>query len=177
MAGIEFEESGMLFAFDGNNAYHIEKSATFAAVAGRMTCECVVLHRGIVTFIEAKKSSPRVDNRERFGEFIADICTKFTDSFAFYCAVHLRRHKGESLPQAMQSVALQKSQFEFYLVINGHNVAWMPPVMESLKREMKKMLKIWGIRDSSVKVINEQIALRQGLIKACVAADAGTHTR
>ena len=58
---------------------------------------------------------------------------------------------------------------------NGHNVAWLSPIMEGLRREMKKMLKIWGIRDSSVKVINEQIALRLGLIKACVAAGAGTH--
>ena len=52
----------------------------------------------------------------------------------------------------------------FCLMIFGHQTAWLPPVLDQLKKSMKKMLKLWGMNDAAVKVLNEHIALSKGLI-------------
>lgn len=161
---VTFEESDMTFSFDDRSVYRIEKSATLNAISGCKSCECIVFLRGKVFFIEAKQSSPRTESKERFLEFIEEISTKFSDSFSFFHSVHLHRHPEEHLPEDLQHTSLCYSDYQFFLIINGHPKEWLPPLQDQLKKSMRKMLRIWGIKDVSVKVINDQIARSYGLI-------------
>ena len=122
-------ESEMEFTFPNDRLYHIERSPKFSSITGRKTCECIVMHNDKIVFIEAKKSSPRKEDPVRFDEFIRDISMKFVDSFDFYCSVLVDRHKDETMPKALRSEPLSETEFEFYLIINGHRPEWLPPVM------------------------------------------------
>ncbi|MGM9816164.1 MAG: hypothetical protein ACI304_03800 [Lepagella sp.] len=73
------------------------------------------------------------------------------------------------MPNALRSEPLSEAEFEFYLIINGHRDEWLPPVMDGLKQELRKKLRIWNIKDSSIKVINEKIAQAKGLIKSTLS--------
>lgn len=166
---ITFEESNMTFSFEEDDVFRIEKSMQFNCIAGAKTCECVVMFHDKVTFIEAKSSSPQPRNNgiaspvfERFTDGIAD---KFSDSLAYFTATHLKRHLPELLPIHLQAIPLSKQEYEFCLIIFGHQTAWLPPVLDQLKKSMKKMLKLWGLNDACIKVLNEHMALSKGLIK------------
>ena len=46
-------------------------------------------------------------------------------------------------------------------MINGHEISWLPPVMEGLKRKLRAEIKIWN---QDVVVYNDTLALEKGLI-------------
>ena len=92
-----------------------------------------------------------------------DITDKFVHSILFYNAV-LLRHQEEPLPAIMRNVDLQTVQYSFVLVIHGHKLEWLPPLMDALKSKMSDTLKLWNISDTAVKVINDQMALDSHLI-------------
>ena len=162
----------MVFTFEEADIFHIEKSSRFNSISGAMPCECVVLHDGKVLLIEAKSSTPQPQKNgkanERFKEFLGEIASKFSDSLTYYTTTHLKRQLPDMVPVNLQSIALTKHEYEFCLIINGHEKAWLVPVMDQLKITMKKMLKLWGLNDSCVKVMNEKMALSKGLISAVV---------
>lgn len=159
-----FVESGMTFSFDEDDIFYIEQSKHFTEIKGAMPCECVVLHNGNVLLIEAKSSTPRPNNKERFEKFVGEIVQKFSDSYTYYCAAHQKRHPSDELGHKLQTIPLEVQQFEFYLIINGHQRSWLPPVLDQLKKMMKKNLKLWGFNDACVKVVNEELAFSKGLI-------------
>ena len=159
-----FTESGMTFSFNEDEFYWIEKSSTISSIDSCKVCECIVFHNNRITLIEAKQSSPRPENQAKLMGFIEEIALKFSDSFSFYHAVHLQRHKDELLPTKLKKLSLCKSNFSFYLIIRGHRIEWLPPLQDLLRKRMKKMLKIWGVDDSNVKVINDDFARKRGLI-------------
>ncbi len=161
---VTFEESGMSFSFDENDIFYIERSDRFNRINGAKPCECVVQHNGKVFLIEAKNSTPQPQNEEQFVTFVGEIAQKFTDSYTYYNAAHQKRQQSDLLPRNLQSVPLARQNYEFCLIINGHQREWLPPVLDQLKVMMKKTLKLWGINDSCVKVVNEQGAFNMGLI-------------
>ena len=112
----------------------------------------------------AKSSTPRPNNKERFEEFVGEIVQKFSDSYTYYCAVHQKRHPSDELAHNLQAIPLETQQFEFYLIINGHPMSWLTPVLDHLKKMMKKNLKLWGFNDACVKVVNEELAFSKDLI-------------
>lgn len=57
-----------------------------------------------------------------------------------------------------------KGAYEFCLNTLVHQTKWLPPILDQMKKHMKKMLKLWGLCDASVKIYNEQIAISKGLI-------------
>lgn len=161
---LTFEESHMTFSFPDADAYRIEKSELLAKVHFKAT-ECVVLRNGKVVFVEAKSSSPQQQNADKFEEYISDIADKFVDSLTFYNAVRLRQPQ-EPLPLNIQKVDLKKAHYSFVLVIHGHQIDWLPPLMDALKAKMRDALRLWNISDVDVKVINDQWALQRQLIVA-----------
>ena len=161
---VTFEESGMTFSFDENDIFYIEKSERFNRIEGAKPCECVVMHDDKVFLIEAKSSSPRPQNSEKLATFVGEIAQKFTDSYTYYSATHQKRQQPDAVPQNLQSTPLARQNYEFCLIINGHPREWLYPVHDKLKMMMKKTLKLWGIDDACVKVVNEQGALSKGLI-------------
>lgn len=169
---VTFEESGMVFSFEDADIFRIEKSERFNTISGAKPCECVVYHNNQVVLIEAKSSSPRLEGdgsgNERLVKFVGEIAEKFHDSLTYYHAAHQKRQQPDMLPANLQSVALDRHDYVFCLIINGHEKSWCVPVQEKLKVTMKKMLKLWGLNDACVKVMNEGTALSKGLINATV---------
>ena len=152
----------MTFMFPKEEVYRIEKSNLLAKVHLKAT-ECAVWRNGKIVFVEAKSSTPRPQKEEQFEQFICDITDKFVHSIIFYNAVMLR-HQEEILPAAIRNVDLQTARYSFVLVIHGHKLEWLPPLMDALRSKMSDMLKLWNIPDIEVKVINDQIALDSHLI-------------
>ena len=165
---VTFEESNMSFSFEDADAFHIEEQELYKKIIGAKTCECIVLFNEKVMLIEAKSSFPQPqkngDDNSDFKNFAESIACKFSDSLVYYTATYLKRHLPDTLPVNLQAIPLSKHDYEFCLIIFGHKKDWLPPVLDQMKKSMKKMLKLWGIKDSSVKVINEHMALSKGMI-------------
>jgi len=161
---VTFEESKMTFSFPKEDVCRIEKSVLLSKVHLKAT-ECIASKQGKLVFIEAKCSTPRPQNQEQFEQFMSDITDKFVHSVLFYNAVMLR-HQEEALPEKLRNVDLHKVQYSFVLVIHGHQLEWLPPVMDALKSKMSDALRLWNISDTAVKVINDQMALDGQLIVA-----------
>lgn len=77
---MEFIESFMKFSFSDDDIFRIEEDELVKDVENVKACECVVLISENVALIEAKSSSPRIENEEKFQKFISDIGQKFADS-------------------------------------------------------------------------------------------------
>lgn len=152
-----FKESKMTFNFPDSDFYHIEKSPLHGLVDCFKVCECIVKFRDKVTLIEAKSSTPNPKNKEDFDEFIFDIMSKFRDTMAFYNAVVLR-HDEEPVGTELKNIGLKTADYQMILIVHGHKEEWLPPVMDALKSEIRHLLIVWKIKDTSVKVINETIA-------------------
>jgi hypothetical protein len=161
---VTFEESGMTFSFKESDIFYIEKSERFSRIEGAKPCECVVLHDEKVYLIEAKSSSPRPANAGEFATFVDEIAQKFNDSYTYYNAAHQKRQQPDEVSQSQESIPLARQRYEFCLIINGHQREWLLPMLDQLKSTMKKSLKLWGVDDACVKVVNEQGALGKGLI-------------
>lgn len=159
---LTFTESKMTFSFPEDDVYRIEKSDLLSKVHLKAT-ECVVWRNGRLVFVEAKCSSPRPQRREEFDQFISDITEKFVHSITFYNAVMLR-HAEELLPKNIKKVDLRKADYSFVLVIHGHQLSWLPPLMDALKSKMCDALRLWNVADVNVKVINDELALGRKLI-------------
>lgn len=159
-----FKESKMMFGFSDCDFYHIEKSSLYRQVVGFQICECIVKFRDKVTLIEAKSSTPNpMKNKEDFDKFICDIMSKFRDTLTFYNAV-LLRHDEEPVGTELKKINPKEADYQMLLIIHGHKEEWLPPVMDALKSEVRHLLKLWNIKDTSVKVINETIAKDWGVI-------------
>ena len=81
----------------------------------------------------------------------------------FYNATILR-HEGENMPVHVKNVDLSEAHYSFILVIYGHKIEWLPPLMDALKSRLRHTLKLWNIPDVAVKVMNERMALDHKII-------------
>lgn len=168
---MEFIESFMKFSFRDEDIFRIEEDELVKAAEGIKSCECVVLISDNVALIEAKSSSPRIDNEEKFQTFISDIRQKFADSLQLFSDIK-NKLKGEEaylrLPVNLKNTQEPINDYKIYLIIHGHQLAWLPGLTDVLRQEMKAVVKEWNLRDSNVKVFNEQTALENNLIVAYI---------
>lgn len=67
---MEFVESFMKFSFQDDDIFRIEEDELVQSTDGIKACECVVLISENVALIEAKSSAPKIDNEEKFQQFI-----------------------------------------------------------------------------------------------------------
>ena len=74
----------MKFSFCDEDVFRIEEDELVKSTEGIKACECVVLINENVALIEAKSSSPRIDNEEKFQAFISSIREKFSDSLQVF---------------------------------------------------------------------------------------------
>lgn len=152
----------MVFSFPDEDVYRIEKSPLLANVCLKAT-ECVVRRQDVILFIEAKSSTPRPQTVDIFDKFIGEITDKFAHSLMFY-NVAILRHDGEEMPKNVKNVNLCKAHYSFVLVIYGHKIEWLPPLMDALRSRLRHTLKLWNIPDVAVKVMNERMALDNKII-------------
>lgn len=168
---MEFVESFMKFSFSDEDIFRIEEDELVTAVDGIKSCECVVLISENVALIEAKSSTPRIDNEEKFQAFISDIRQKFADSLKLFSEIKSKA-KGEDafqrLPVNLQTTQVSTEAYKIFLIVHGHQFSWLPGLMDALREEMKDVVKEWNMRDSNVKVFNEETALENHIIVAYV---------
>lgn len=167
-------ESEMTFGeFDEDALFHIEKSKIYNDIgSGIKTVEFILRHNNNrIYFVEAKKSCPNaankdesVDKQTKFEEYYSSITDKFIESFQIYLAAILNKfHDTSEIGEGLRITPdMQKINMEFILVIkNADDIAWLAYPLAELKNRLLKMRKIWGIK---VKVFNEELAKKGGLI-------------
>jgi hypothetical protein len=168
---MEFVESFMKFSFNENDLFRIEEDELVKAAERIKACECVVLISENVALIEAKSSAPRIDNEEKFQTFISDIRQKFADSLQLFSDIKSKA-KGEEafqrLPVNLQNTQVPTEAYKIYLIIHGHQLDWLLGLTDALRKELKDVVKQWNLRDSNVKVYNEESALENKLIVAYI---------
>lgn len=168
---MEFIESFMKFSFRDEDIFRIEEDELMKETEGVKACECVVLISEDVALIEAKASSPRIDNEAKFQVFISDIRQKFADSLRLFNEIKSKARGEEAflrLPTGLQNSQASASTYKIYLIIYGHQLDWLPGLTDVLRQEMKEVVREWNLHDSNVKVFNEVSALENNLIVAYV---------
>lgn len=168
---MEFVESFMKFSFDDDNIFRIEEDELIRSVEGRKACECVVLISENVALIEAKASAPRISNTKKIDEFLDEIRQKFKDSLQLFTEMKTKTLGEESfqrLPVNLRHAPDEKANYKIYLIVHGHELEWLLGLLDALKDTLRDVVKKWNMRDSNVKVFNEQTALENNLIVAYI---------
>ncbi len=172
---IEIEESGMVFPVEEDNTFIIEKCngvlkrnlKSVEYVEKRKWKNKVTLR-----FLEAKSTTPNAtdkDKKEDYDKFISEIRDKFQNSISLMFS-SLSKRKGmddvyNELPTGLISLNIRSiDECGLYLVVKKSKTEWLIPVMESLKKELKPIMKCWNIPDSNLKVINEEVARDKNII-------------
>lgn len=164
---MEFIESFMKFSFCDDDLFKIEKDSLVEESQRIKACECVVLISGNIAFIEAKASAPNPNNGRDFPDFIEDIKQKFADSLQLFTEIK-QKVQGEDafnrLPINLQKKTLTPKTYKIYLIVHGHQEMWLPGLLDALKDAMREVVKQWNLRDSNIKVYNEEKALENKII-------------
>ena len=163
------KESGMSFPVDELKSFHIEKSSFVNSLDGMAKCEFISLTKSPeIVFVEAKTSFSKPKNVNDYAENIQEIVRKFNDSVQIVNAI-LLRHKDKldniGVPKVYEHIDRSTIGYRFYLVIKEHKDDWLIPISDDLKSKMKTIFRLWNIPDTSLKVLNEDMARRKGLIK------------
>ena len=158
-------ESGMEFGdFSDKEIFRIENSETQKLAQSPPVVEFIYSKStNKLIFLEAKSSSPQEKtNKERYNEFINEITDKFICSFDMYMASKLKRYNEiKSLNNDIQKTDDSIAEYQFVLVINGHQLDWLVPLQAEFERKLVNHKKIWK---SKVIVINEVLAEKMKLI-------------
>ena len=162
-------ESGMDFGpFPDDRVFHIEKSRLYESVSGRSVKSVEFIwkrEQDTLQFIEAKSGSPKPieGNNIRLDDFIDEVSDKFLHALNLYCSAILGRHKAVcDLPEAFRGLNADGLSIQFFLVIKGHPVEWLLPVIAALRRKLRPYNAIWGVE---VAVLNQELAIKKGLIR------------
>jgi len=175
MSTITIQESGLTFGpFDPTYCFPVESSKTYAAIKndGVKMAEFLWIksegQRCRVWIVEAKSSSPRPGNQQPFDQFIGELKDKLINGLSLGMAAVLGRHPDSEaeLPQAFKALDLGSAEFLLLVVINGHADDWLPPLDDALNAALRSTIKTWALGANSVKVINDRMAKRYGLIAA-----------
>ena len=160
------EESGMVFEFAEDKIFQLEGSALHHGVGdGIKTVEFVAcIKKNELLFVEAKSSSPKPekDNQVNFDKYISEIAEKFIHSFDLYLSAMLERHLPQRITGRVAAQDHGREQYKFILVINGHQIEWLPPLKAALEKKIMFHRKIWT---SDVILMNESIAQKYKLVK------------
>ena len=185
---IEMRESGLLFRFEDETFFPIEKEKDkLATCKGHVkTCECVVYpQKGLlcdkVVFIEAKSSAPNrancivgkvthdgtpIDTEHwrlltPLDNYARDISQKFIDSFSMWHSIDTGFHnasKGLLNIPAGKKTIRSGEHPIFVLVIKGFADDWLAPVKAAIEAELRHFIRAWNIRPTALKVVNESMA-------------------
>lgn len=171
---MEFYESFMKFCFSDEDVFRIENDPLVRESEGVKACECIVLINSRVALIEAKASSPKEICGDKFEDFIFDIKQKFSDSLRLFNEVKNKEHGEEAflrLPLHLQSLRITADQYVICLIVHAHQIDWLVGLQDAFRGAMRDVLNQWNIKDSQVKVFNEETALENRLIVAFIPKD------
>ena len=174
---MEFYESFMKFSFADEDVFCIENDALVINSKNIKACECVVLLHPQVAWIEAKASSPK----EVAGSaFIEEIKQKFSDSLQLFHEIKDKKHGEDAylrLPVNLQNLPLNTDDYLICLIVHGHKLEWLVSLQDAFREAMHDVIQQWNIKDSKVKVYNEEIALEKRLIVAYIPKEKRDEAR
>lgn len=168
---MEFYESFMKFSFNDDDIFRIEDDPLVVGQQSIEACECVVLLRPNIALIEAKASSPQPINCDKFDPFIQRIKQKFQQSLKLFNEIKDRQYGEEAylrLPVNLQGLKISPDQYLICLIIHGHKLDWLLGLQDAFRDALREVIHQWNIKDSNVKVFNEEIALERQLIVAYI---------
>lgn len=156
--------------FEDDKIFQIEKSILHDKIGNGIKVVEFILLKNIneLNFIEAKSSSPRPtkDNVIRFDEFIGETSDKFIHSFNLYYSAILKRNENyQEIHSNFFELDNSKIKFKFILVIKRHEIEWLMPISDALKKSLSYHNTIWN---SEIVVMNENIANKYDLVKSVV---------
>ncbi|MGB3138094.1 MAG: hypothetical protein WBB18_14910 [Nodosilinea sp.] len=159
-------ESGISFGpYPTGQFFYIEKSKTYLAIQdGVKIAEFLIFALNNsgprIWIIEAKSSSPRPETVPNFDEFLQEIADKLSNSLNLYIAIYLKRHPSTcgELPSCFQVIDLDQIEFRLILIIKNHQLSWLPPLQDELRKKLKVTVKVWDLVPTSVLVLNEDLA-------------------
>jgi hypothetical protein len=176
MTQITIEESKMVFGpFEKTKCFHIEKSFSYAALcSGIPTVEFILIqndkqtHRDILSFIEAKSSVPKFENRGDFQEFLVQIKDKFAASASLCTAQILGRFPDKSMQDELPAEFRKlpsTTAIRLILVIKGYPDTLLADLTDKLKPLIDRLLKPWGLKlPIPLLVLNDAKAQKMGLV-------------
>lgn len=164
------EESNMRFIVDTDNLFRVEKVKPAKNMNGVKVAEFAELHSDhLINIVEAKSSSPHPGSSMSFETYIGDIVSKLENTLLLLNSLYLNRFPSTDMadfPHALRHSDLSKTMsYRFFLVVRGHKKEWLMPLQNALFSRMSRLLQIWNIRSSSVKVVNDVMAHDMGLIE------------
>jgi hypothetical protein len=170
MSALSFTESKMVFSWDEADCLRIEKSETYTHLGSSVkVCEFIANDSGIILFVEAKSSFSDPTNPGDFAANIEEICEKFRDSLLLFAGMLLGRpyRAVDPIPEHLGIDSLRGAKLRCFLIIHGHQNAWLGDVSDALNQRLGPISRAFAI--DSVLAINECIALEHGLVKALEA--------
>lgn len=159
------EESSMSFILDDDCTIFIEDNIKESKIEKVKTVEFIYKKENKVSFVEAKTSFSKVTNKDDFNKNIEDIIEKYISSLSLFHSALLGRFSNLENLSPYKKVHCKDYEYILFLIIKNHKKEWLPPVHDKLKQSLKPLLEIWNIKDANVKVLNEDVAREQGLIK------------
>lgn len=156
MATLVISESGLDFTFESSNLFLPEREGFYPtlASAGAKICDMIYLSSsGELWFIEVKSSSPR-ENRD----FVRDIKQKFVDSILIFIGtLHNRKNTAiTDVPDFFHTNSPLQSKIRLVLIVKGHQLDWLPPLRDSLRKECRALERLFSLEETQV--YNEQLA-------------------
>jgi hypothetical protein len=117
-----------------------------------------------IWLIEAKQSAPRQENKDDWANYLGELKEKFENGLSLFIALCLKRHTDPEFRELLKGVDLENIPFKLTLVIKGHKSDWLPPLKDALQQKLLPMCKTLNIRQYPVLVLNDEMALENGLI-------------
>jgi hypothetical protein len=162
------EESGLSFGdYNEDDFFHIEQSDIYHKLGEGIKTIEFFLYRGAdeLFLIEAKSSAPKPKGNADFEKFILDISEKFTHSLDLFFSVVISRTKDthREIPRKFKAIKhYETMKIKLILVLNGHQIEWLPPIKDALARKLIPQIKIWQL---NIVVLNHVLAAEYNLIK------------
>lgn len=163
-----FIESNMTFEFDAKKIFRIEEFKIVARLQRFKCCECVVRSDEYIDLIEAKTNAPNPNNKcnkQGIDIFFNKIEQKFVDSLLYTIGLTNKRRTDPSCPSNVCNVSLSSIKYRFYLIIKDIDTKYLPDQLSLVRKQLRHITKAWNIDDTCIKVLNEDEARNQRLIK------------
>lgn len=165
---VDFEESGLRFGpFSESSIFRIEQSSSYKNIQ-QNTKIAEFLWVSVnqkLWVVEAKSSIPRPSNIEDYANYFHDIRDKFLNAISLTVSGKLEREHVNlaDIPDDIQQLNWSSVDIVLALVIPDVPPDKLPPMTDKLRSVMKHYIKSWGIKESSVNVLNREQAVKCSL--------------
>ncbi|GGD70055.1 hypothetical protein [Lacimicrobium alkaliphilum] len=165
---IEIVESGMTFGpFQPQDLYQVEKSDFLPRNVKSVEFIWITPEDKKLLFVEAKSSFSSPGNVNDFSKNLQNVYIKMLDSLILLSTSKIGRHADlhRDLPDKFHQIDWSRIDIHFRLVVPEFRKEWLGPITDALRREMKHFLSSFNISTLNLRVINREIASKEGLLR------------